>query len=243
MKIAVIAGTSEATELIAALPAEDIVTAFAATVYGKEILAGQHCTVHVGRLDTEGFRQALRGMHAVVDASHPFAQEVTKTVRQVCTELQLPYFRLGRQKMTYAYDKLVLEEAKEAAAGGNTLSFYAENVPEFAVRGWARILDTPDSRRLTEPFQAHCIYAKPPFSQADTEKLLREHQIAVLVSKDSGKRGGVAEKIAAAKTMQIPVVLITAPEESVHTIAEVAAQLQQYRRNFYGTDLSEAHGH
>ena len=102
MKIAVIAGTSEATELIAALPAEDTVTAFAATAYGKEILAGQHCTVHVGRLDTEGFRQALRGMHAVVDASHPFAQEVTKTVRQVCTELQLPYFRLGRQKMTYS---------------------------------------------------------------------------------------------------------------------------------------------
>ena len=245
LKIAVIAGTSEATELIAALPAEDTVTAFAATAYGKEILAGQHCTVHVGRLDTEGFRQALRGMHAVVDASHPFAQEVTKTVRQVCTELQLPY------------DKLVPVDSKEAAAaylagisgnillttGGNTLSFYAENVPEFAVRGWARILDTPDSRRLTEPFQAHCIYAKPPFSQADTEKLLREHQIAVLVSKDSGKRGGVAEKIAAAKTMQIPVVLIAAPEESVHTIAEVAAQLQQYRRNFYGTDLSETHGH
>ena len=43
--------------------------------------------------------------------------------------------------------------------------------------------------------------------------------------------------------MQIPVVLITAPEESVHTIAEVATQLQQYRRNFYGTDLSETHGH
>lgn len=36
MKIAVIAGTSEATELIAALPAEDTVTAFAATAYGKK---------------------------------------------------------------------------------------------------------------------------------------------------------------------------------------------------------------
>lgn len=95
LKIAVIAGTSEATELIAALPAEDTVTAFAATAYGKEILAGQHCTVHVGRLDTEGFRQALRGMHAVVDASHPFAQEVTKTVRAGLHRIAAALFSAG----------------------------------------------------------------------------------------------------------------------------------------------------
>ncbi|MFR0949685.1 MAG: hypothetical protein ACLSFT_03415 [Ruminococcus callidus] len=34
-------------------------------------------------------------------------------MRQVCTELQLPYFRLGRQKMTYAYDKLVPVDSKK----------------------------------------------------------------------------------------------------------------------------------
>ena len=62
MKIAVIAGTSEATELIAALPAEDTVTAFAATAYGKEILAGQHCTVAgQGRVPAGFPRYACRG--------------------------------------------------------------------------------------------------------------------------------------------------------------------------------------
>ena len=100
LRLAVIAGTSEATDLIATLPEQDSVTAFAATEYGKTILEGQHCMVRVGRLDADGFRFALRGMDAVIDASHPFAQVVTETVRQVCAELELPYFRLGRQKIT-----------------------------------------------------------------------------------------------------------------------------------------------
>ena len=106
LRLAVIAGTSEATDLIAVLPEQDCVTAFAATEYGKTILEGQHCTVRVGRLDADGFRFALRGMDAVIDASHPFAQVVTETVRQVCAELELPYFRLGRQKMTYDYRQI-----------------------------------------------------------------------------------------------------------------------------------------
>ena len=60
-KIAVIAGTSDATDWIRSLPETDSVTAFVATPYGKEILAGTNCTVHVGRLDAAGFAEALTG--------------------------------------------------------------------------------------------------------------------------------------------------------------------------------------
>lgn len=243
LRIAVIAGTSEATELIAAMPEAYLVTAFTATAYGKEILQGQHCQVHVGRLDADGFRQALSEMDAVADASHPFAQEVTATVRQVCRELQLPYFRLGRQPVSYAYDKIVRVSSKETAAaylaetsgnvllttGVNTLLYYEAVVPGLAPRCWARILDTPDSRKAAAGAASHLIYAMPPFSQADTFALLQQYHIAVLVTKDSGKRGGVAEKIAAAEQMQIPVVLIGAPEEKTASIPEI---LQAIERSF-----------
>ena len=76
-KIAVIAGTSDATDWIRSLPETDSVTAFVATPYGKEILAGTNCTVHVGRLDAAGFLEALTGFDEVVDASHPVAVVVT----------------------------------------------------------------------------------------------------------------------------------------------------------------------
>ena len=244
LRLAVIAGTSEATDLIAALPEQDSVTAFAATEYGKTILEGQHCMVRVGRLDADGFRFALRGMDAVIDASHPFAQVVTETVRQGCAEMELPYFRLGRQKMTYDYSRVIRVESKEQAAaclaaipgnillttGVNTLSFYEKAIPDFSTRGWARILDTPDSRRAAADSKAHLIFAIPPFSKEDTLELLEKYHIAVLVSKDSGRRGGVAEKMDAAKQMDIPVVLLGAPEEEVHTISQVLESLDRYRK-------------
>lgn len=237
--LAVIAGTSEATDLIRMLPESWNITAFAATAYGKTILEGLPCTVQVGRLDAEGFRQVLADVDAVADASHPFAAEVTRTVRTVCRELKLPYFRLGRPPVQYAYDQILRVQSKEEAAahlrktagnillttGGNTLAFYEQAVPDFAVRGYARILDTPDSRQMTAGSQAHLIFAVPPFSAQQTLELLQKYQIAVLVSKDSGTRGGVAEKVQAAKVMGIPVILIAPPAEATMTLPEMQKAL------------------
>ena len=53
----------------------------------------------------------------------------------------------------------------------------------------------------------------PPYSVAETVAYLQEHQISVLISKDSGARGGVPEKIQAAKQVGIPVLLIQSPEQ------------------------------
>ena len=237
--LAVIAGTSEATDLIRMLPESWNITAFAATAYGKTILEGLPCTVQVGRLDAEGFRQVLADADAVADASHPFAAEVTRTVRTVCRELKLPYFRLGRPPVQYTYDQILRVQSKEEAAahlrktagnillttGGNTLAFYEQAVPDFAVRGYARILDTPDSRQMTAGSQAHLIFAVPPFSAQQTLELLQKYQIAVLVSKDSGMRGGVAEKVQAAKVMGIPVILIAPPAEATMTLPEMQKAL------------------
>ncbi len=237
--LAVIAGTSEATDLIRMLPESWNITAFAATAYGKTILEGLPCTVQVGRLDAEGFRQVLADADAVADASHPFAAEVTRTVRTVCRELKLPYFRLGRPPVQYAYDQILRVQSKEEAVahlrktagnillttGGNTLAFYEQAVPDFAVRGYARILDTPDSRQMTAGSQAHLIFAVPPFSAQQTLELLQKYQIAVLVSKDSGMRGGVAEKVQAAKVMGIPVILIAPPAEATMTLPEMQKAL------------------
>ena len=71
--VAVIAGTSEATDLINAMPSSYCITAFVATEYGETILQHSRCTVQVGRKDEAAFLQALQPFDAVVDASSPSA--------------------------------------------------------------------------------------------------------------------------------------------------------------------------
>lgn len=225
LRVAVIAGTSDATDLIDSLPFCEV-TAFAATSYGEEILRHTGCTVRTGRLDEAGFTEALAGFDAVVDASHPFAVQVTETVSNVCLRLQIPYFRLGRHTECYHGDIRFVNTKEEAAAllskmqgnillttGVNTLSFYERHITDFGNRVWARILDVTESRRLAAGSQAKLIYAVPPFTAADTLRLLKQHHIAVMLSKDSGRRGGLPEKLAAAEAAGIPTVLIRMPAQ------------------------------
>lgn len=239
-RVAVIAGTSDATDLIVSLPKSCEVTAFVATPYGKEILNGTNCRVHVGRLDADGFSVALTGFDTVLDASHPFAVVVTETVKSVCQSKQIPYYRIGRQTLQYDYEKLYSVPNKEEAAswlsatsgnlfftvGINTLPFYAEQVKNFAVRSFARVLDTPSSHLAAKDVPAQFWFAMPPYSVEETIQFLQKHEIAVLISKDSGARGGVPEKIKAASIVGISVLLIQSPET-------LKFMEKEFENNFY----------
>ncbi|MDE5885473.1 MAG: precorrin-6A/cobalt-precorrin-6A reductase [Oscillospiraceae bacterium] len=240
MRIAVIAGTSDATELIRILSQKHQITAFTATDYGREILQSCDCKISVGRLDLTGFSKKLANFEFVIDASHPFAEEVTKTVRTVCKILDLPYLRLLRSGCAEIpgipeSDKIRIVNSKEEACailsrmpgnillttGVKTLAFYEEHIPDFAVRGFVRILDTPDSRKVAERSHANLIYALPPFMEQDLSEIVRKHQISVIVSKDSGTRGGVDQKIQIAEKFQIFLILIRKPEESGMQMQEI----------------------
>ena len=97
--------------------------------------------------------------------------------------------------------------------GIQTLPFYAAAVSDFSHRAFARVLDTAASRQAAAAVPATFWFAMPPYSIAETVAYLQEHQISVLISKDSGARGGVPEKIQAAKQVGIPVLLIQSPEQ------------------------------
>lgn len=229
LRIAVAAGTSEATDLINKIGKIYSVTAFTATEYGVEILKNSPCKTHYGRLNEAEFAEIFKksDFDAVIDATHPFAEEVSNILKRVCKNLEIFYLRLLRENTEYNYKKIIYADSKEKAAeilshhngnillttGAKTLDFYEKNVKDFALRGWVRILDTADSRYLTKNSKSHIIYSVPPFSTEDTLKILKENNISIILSKDSGIRGGVPEKLAAAEIFQIPVVMIRRPVE------------------------------
>ncbi len=245
LNIAVIAGTSEATDFIDMLPDKYNVTAFVATGRGKKILENTKCSVCVGRLDKKGFSERLKNFDVIADLSHPFAVIVSDTVKKVCKQLEIPYFRAGREKILYDYKRIIYVNSKEEAAdylkkydgniffttGVNTLSFYENILKDKKDKIWARILDTEDSRRIACGSQLNIIYALPPFSEDDTADILKKYNIDIIVSKDSGKRGGLYEKIRAAEKNSVSVLLINSPENgTVHTIEEIFIEIEKLRK-------------
>lgn len=229
MQIAVIAGTSEATDFIKCmnrLGDKYEIMAFTATEYGKEILKDTKCINICGRLDRVEFLKYLEGFDIVADLSHPFAEIVSENVKYACNQLNIPYLRAGRSKSTYTYEKIVYVQSKEEAleylksfkgrifltTGINTLEFYEKGLKGRENDIYARILDIESSRRLAMYSKVHHIYGIPPFTEYDTHYILNKFNIDLLVSKDSGQRGGVEEKIKAAERLSVPVLLISSPE-------------------------------
>ncbi|MGB9860443.1 MAG: precorrin-6A/cobalt-precorrin-6A reductase, partial [Moorellaceae bacterium] len=100
--IVVLGGTSDGGEVIQALAERGYgVLATAVTPYGAELArkAGA-AEVRQGELTAPLLRELLLSKKplALIDATHPFAVEITALGRQVCTELSIPYFRYRREK-------------------------------------------------------------------------------------------------------------------------------------------------
>ena len=89
-KICVFAGTTEGRELIEFLSTQPVsVTACVATEYGETLLTpSPNLTVSAKRL-TAAEMEALfmaEGFHLVVDATHPYAREVTENIAAACAK-------------------------------------------------------------------------------------------------------------------------------------------------------------
>lgn len=99
----VIAGTTEGRQVIEALNRKGLKLAVTvATTLGRQVLDGvegmEATEVFVGRRDEQGFCQLFERLAPVfvVDASHPFAVEVSRTVRAACAAKNVRYIRYVR---------------------------------------------------------------------------------------------------------------------------------------------------
>lgn len=226
------AGTSEGLEVMRVLDKLHIKTAACvATELGAKMLRETGACVFVGRMDKAGFEKFISAhkVHFVIDATHPFAVEVTKNLKGAAEACGVSYARYIRKTQDYHYEKIIhAADAREAAVrllempgnillttGANTAPIYKEILPDFNERAYVRVLNTESSRLACKDAgidEGHVIAQNPPFSPEDNKALIEQYHIEVLVSKDSGERGGLLEKIESAKAFSIPVVLIDRPE-------------------------------
>ena len=247
MNILLFGGTSEGRELAEWLSGEGFgLTLCVATEYGASLVPElPGLEVHTGRLDRSGMEQLLAGggFDRVVDATHPYAVEVTEHLRAAAEAAGVPYLRLLRQSsgedgcrkaasLAEAADLLVdLPGNVLLTTGSKELAPFA--VPGLVERCYPRVLPTMDSleRCLSLGFPpAHIICMQGPFSRALNVALIRQFHIQTLVTKDSGGYGGFREKAEAAREAGCALLVVERPtRETGLTLEELKTAVKEAR--------------
>lgn len=236
MRIMIFGGTTEGRRLSHALAAQGAaVTVSVATAYGAEE-QGESAGIRVrtGRMDRTAMVQALAGQELCIDATHPYAVEVSANLREACGAADVPYLRLLREESGTAEGAVYVEGAAQAAAflqettGNILLTTGTKELPAFRrlarERLYPRILPMTENLRVCEEEnipRRNIIAMQGPFGQALNEALMEQFAIRYLVTKDGGKTGGFPEKIAAAKKKGVAVVILRRPEENGMTYEKI----------------------
>ena len=232
-QVLVLGGTGEARRLASALVAAgvDVLSSLAGRVADPVLPEGR---VRVGGFGGAEGLAAWLAEHrprAVVDATHPFAAQITASAAAAAGDV--PLLRLQRPGWTPGpgddwrfVDSLAAAAAAVAGYASVFLTTGRQGVAAFAAlpgRVLVRSVDPPDEPL---PAGATLLLDRGPFSVADELALMREHAVDVVVTKDSG--GHLTEaKLTAARELGVPVVLVRRPPlpPGVPTVATVEEAL------------------
>jgi precorrin-6A/cobalt-precorrin-6A reductase len=177
----------------------------------------------------EGLARFLRseGIEAVVDATHPYADQMSAHAVAACNGTGVPLASLVRPEwQRQADDRWQVVADTQAAAkalgvaprhvflslGRQDLHVFAEAPQHHYL---ARLIERPEQTDL--PPDLRLLQSRGPFDRADEERLLREEHIDVMVSKNAGGAATYA-KIEAARTLGLPVVMIARPHKPAGTV-------------------------
>ncbi len=230
--IFVLAGTSEAKETIELLRDKSFqVSASVVSSYGYELLANNGIKhLKQGSFNKEELIKCLKEMDTLflVDATHPFAKQISALAMEVAAELKIKYIRLERQSCVLPDNPLIekvttLEEIEKylhkgqnvfSTLGSNNLSQIVSLVKQAGANLTARVLPVSKSIIACEDLglrPENIIALKGPFSKSLNKVLFEQFDAQLILTKESGDIGGFNEKIAAAIELKIPVVVLCRP--------------------------------
>lgn len=240
----IIGGTTEGRELAAYAGSRGIPTyVTVATAYGASLIPSwPSLTVWTGRLTEEDMERFLleHAISHVVDASHPYAAVVTGNCRTACMRRRVSYIRVTRPAFPHG-DAVSVYSMEEAAdflsdtegavfltTGSKNLDVFT-HIPDYEKRLYVRILPLRDSldRALSLGYvPGHIICMQGPFSTELNAAMFRQYHSRYVLTKDSGKPGGFAEKQEAARMAGARLIVVGRPAETGDSLQAVKEQLE-----------------
>lgn len=227
-------GTSEGRALAEQLLDHgDHVDICVATPYGEEVLSAHpQMEVHRGRLGIEEMELLLRQKKwdAVIDATHPYAVEVSENIKQAAKKQDLEVLRLlrGRERTEEDFGELYVSSIEEAAktlnrtegnifltTGSKELSKYVALIEDIS-RIYVRIL--PDGKMVDQCREMglcgkQILCMQGPFSAKLNAALMEQYHIKYMVTKDTASAGGFLEKLEGARLAGVKTVVVCRPLE------------------------------
>ena len=179
------------------------------------------------------------GITHVIDATHPFAAEMSRNAVAACTDTDTPLIALERAPWPKTPGDNWMEVANVEAAvaalpeapANVFLAIGRQHIAPFATKPQhaytLRFVDPPDAAL---PFAADVIVSRGPFTLHSELEMMRTRGIGWVVARNSGGDGARA-KIDAARRLGLPVVMIARP------------QLPERRRVESVTDVMQWLGH
>lgn len=241
-RLLILGGTGEATQLAAKAAQIDeieVITSLAGRTQKPVTPTG---TVRVGGFGGKsGLIEYLQGqkIDLLIDATHPFAAQISFNAAAATNYCRLPHLMLVRPVWQQVAGDNWLEVASiEAAAkmlqsaqrvfltiGRQELATFAHLKSQWFLM---RMIDPPTTALVP---QGKLLLEKGPFSLEHERQLLREYQIDLVVSKNSGGDATVA-KIIAARELKIPVVMVQRPATpDVEQVSDVEAAINWLSRH------------
>ncbi len=230
MRVLLLGGTAEARALAARLhPGVEVISSLAGRVPDPALPVGE---VRIGGFGgVDGMVRWLRDerIDAVVDATHPFAATITAHAALACRRLDLPSVVLARPAWPHGTAVVVASDAQAAEVVGRCgysrvfLTTGRSGTAAFAgTDAWflIRAVTAPDPGTL--PLRHELVLSRGPYRYDDELRLLRDHRIDALVTKNSG--GDMTRaKLDAAESLGVAVVMVDRPAlpDGVDTVSTV----------------------
>lgn len=172
----------------------------------------------------------------VIDATHPFAAEMSRHAVEACAQTGTPLIALERAPWTKAPGDTWIEVADVTAAlaalpdtpANVFLAIGRQHIAPFAAKPQhvytLRFVDPPEAPL---PLAADVIVSRGPFTFDGELETMRARDIAWIVARNSGGDGARA-KIDAARMLSLPVIMIARPRLPERLRVESVAEIMQW---------------
>lgn len=214
-----------------------------ATEYGREVMPELNSVeIRSGRLSEKEITKLIESenFNLIIDATHPYAEEVTKNIKTACTGTNTQYYRVLRDENLNELNNLkdknnnqIIKRVKNTeeaiiwlsgttgkilnTTGSKELSLYCK-IPNYQERLVVRVL--PESKIMEQCKElgiknSNIIGMQGPFSKELNIGFLKQYQCEYLVSKNTGLSGGFKEKIEASIECGVKVLVIDRPQDGI----------------------------